>query len=267
MIDINFDRRGTGSPLVLIHGIGSRWQVWGPILDQLAAHHDVIAVDLPGFGRSPLPFDFQPSIPAYTDRPVTFLDDLGLDRPAVAGNSMGGAIALELGRRGRASEVVAFSPAGFWNRAELVWCEAFVGTTHRLATALRPLLPAIAQRPTGRIAFAGVLFGKPTQLDPTVLVADAEAVLDAPGFFPALSSFRDYRFETKAPDQLTEIPVTIAWGDRDRLLVHRMQSNRARQLLPTAQHVTLAEAGHVPFNDDPDACARVLLTNAGSPIS
>jgi pimeloyl-ACP methyl ester carboxylesterase len=52
--------------------------------------------------------------------------------------------------------------------------------------------------------------------------------------------------------------VTIAWGDRDRLLIPR-QSQRARRLLPWANHVTLHGLGHAPFPDDPDVCARVLL--------
>ncbi|MFD1048194.1 alpha/beta fold hydrolase, partial [Kibdelosporangium lantanae] len=52
-MEINYERRGSGTPLVLLHGIGHRWQAWEPVLDRLALHHDVIAVDLPGFGLSP----------------------------------------------------------------------------------------------------------------------------------------------------------------------------------------------------------------------
>lgn len=97
------ERRGSGPPLVLIHGLGSHWQVWLPVLDEVARHRDVIALDLPGFGASPpLPtargWPAEGSVDHLADRVAAFLAGLGLDRPAVAGNSLGGGVALELGR-------------------------------------------------------------------------------------------------------------------------------------------------------------------------
>ena len=86
----------------------------------------------------------------------------------------------------------------------------------------------------------------------------AAANPDAPAFEPALAAFGPYRFA--AGDEL-RVPVTIAWGTRDALLIPR-QAARARRLLPSARHVTLQGCGHVPFHDDPEAVAAVLL--AGS---
>src|SRR3712207_5942079 len=103
-------RKGRGSPLVLIHGLGSRWQVWRPVLDALAGQHDVIALDLPGFGRTPpdrrdSPATASPeppgssrstaaarpgSVPRLTDQVAAFLVELGVQRPAVGGSSLGG---------------------------------------------------------------------------------------------------------------------------------------------------------------------------------
>src|SRR4051794_39622459 len=98
-VRLNHHREGSGEPLVLIHGVGSQWQVWSPLIPLLAPHRDVIALDLPGFGESPLlPGGVEPDPYALTDAVVQFLDELGLERPPVVGNSLGGLIALELAR-------------------------------------------------------------------------------------------------------------------------------------------------------------------------
>src|SRR5689334_17801657 len=100
-------RGGSGPPLVLIHGLGLTWRSWLPVLGALEAHHDVVALDLPGFGASPpLPADVSPTPRALADRVVAELDRLGLDTPALAGNSLGGWVALQLAARGRACRVV-----------------------------------------------------------------------------------------------------------------------------------------------------------------
>ena len=52
-MELVFERRGAGEPLVLLHGIGSRWQVFEPVLDLLASEFEVWALDMPGFGASP----------------------------------------------------------------------------------------------------------------------------------------------------------------------------------------------------------------------
>ena len=99
---MNYHREGAGArTAVLIHGIGHHWQAWRPVIDLLAADHDVIACDTPGFGRSPvIASGTEPTIWAYAQAFEDFFEQLGVRRPPVAGNSMGGAIALELARRG-----------------------------------------------------------------------------------------------------------------------------------------------------------------------
>lgn len=261
MTELNYDRRGSGPPLVLVHGIGSRWQIWDPLLDELARHRDVISVDLPGFGASPSDPELTPSVPAYARRLARFFEELGIDRPEVAGNSMGGGISIELGRMGHVSRVTAFSPVGFWNGPELRWCQAYFRAVRKVAGRARPIVPALVQNPAGRVAIAGVLIGKPRSLDPAVLFADAMGFVHATSFDEALASFGSY--DLKDPEQdwgsLHDIPVTIAWGTRDQLLVQRTQSRRARKAMPWASHVTLRHAGHVPFYDEPEACIRAIL--------
>src|SRR5215218_8516885 len=105
---LEHSRTGSGPPIVLIHGIGLDREVWDPLVPLLAHEHEVIAVDLPGFGAS-APLAGAPSVEAL----AAAVEELGLERPHVAGNSLGGGIALELGRRGWARSVCAISPIGF----------------------------------------------------------------------------------------------------------------------------------------------------------
>ena len=108
--------------------------MWQPVLGRLAEHHDVVAVDLPGFGASPMP---PPGTPPGIDSQVRlvteFLAELGVERPHVAGNSMGGLIALEMAARGLARSATALSPAGFANRAEMSYRRASLWVTVRVA--------------------------------------------------------------------------------------------------------------------------------------
>jgi pimeloyl-ACP methyl ester carboxylesterase len=259
-ISINNHREGSGTPLVLIHGIGLRWQIWRPVIGPLAAGFEVIACDSPGFGRSPaLAADVSPTIPAYADAFARFFADEGLGRPHVAGNSMGGAIALELARRGAVSSATAISPAGFWTDGERRFCQASLVSLAQTPRAVRPVLEALIRTRTGRTALLWQTFGRPTKLPADEAVATLRDAWAAPAFAPALAAFDDYAFAN--PEQLAGTPVTILWGSQDRLLPYRLQAPRARALLPHARHVTLG-AGHVPFYDDPPAVAEAIRAGA-----
>ncbi|BBH71417.1 hydrolase [Actinoplanes sp. OR16] len=262
MADLSFERRGTGRPLVLIHGIGSHWQVWSPILAQLSLHRDVIALDLPGFGGSALPASgVAGSVPWFADRVAAFLDDLGVHRPEMAGSSLGGGVALELGRRGLARSVTAFAPVGFWSTPGRLWCQAVVTAARTGARQLSAPLPAIMNSRAGRSAFCAVFYARPARLSPADALAAARNLAASPGFAPARDAFA--RLRPWSPDDLgalPTIPVTIAWGTRDAVLPHRPQSRRARAVLPRARHVTVPGCGHLPFNDDPARCAEILLS-------
>src|SRR6476661_6088738 len=105
-MNLNYKRVGHGEPLLLLHGTGSHWPVWLPVLDRLAQDYDVIAVDLPGHGRSPVLGTGAPPTPAEFARVLrTFLDELGVTTPHVVGNSVGGWTALELAKLGQARSV------------------------------------------------------------------------------------------------------------------------------------------------------------------
>ena len=135
---LNHHRGGSGEHLVLIHGIGSQWQVWEPVLSRVEAERDVIALDLPGFGASPPPPPDTPAgVPSLTSLVAEFLQGkLGLERPHVAGNSLGGWIALELAKRGTVSSATALSPAGFQSRGEGRYGHASLWIANRSARVL-----------------------------------------------------------------------------------------------------------------------------------
>jgi pimeloyl-ACP methyl ester carboxylesterase len=257
---INHHREGSGPTLVLLHGVGHHWQAWRPVISLLAAQFDVVACDTPGFGASaPLASSIEPTIPAYVDAFEWFFAELGLERPHVAGNSMGGAIALELARHRSVSSASAFSPAGFWSRPELRFCQASLGALAAVPPRARPLMEALARTRAGRLALFSQTFGYPLRLPSEEAVATLRDAWSSPALAQTLKAFDRNRFE--AGEQLHHTPVTIAWGERDRLLPYRLQAPRARALLPSALHVTLG-AGHVPFYDDPGAVAEVIRARA-----
>ena len=102
--------------IVLLHGIGSHRQMWDPVVGRLAAEHEVVPLDLPGFGTAPpLPAGEEPTPQALARAVASELDARGLDLVHVAGNSLGGWVALELAKLGRTRSVCALSPAGFWD--------------------------------------------------------------------------------------------------------------------------------------------------------
>ncbi len=256
MMQLNHHRSGSGPPLVLIHGIGSRWQVWEPVLAALQAQRDVIALDLPGFGDSPMPPPgTPPGTASLTNLVSEFLDELGLERPHVAGNSLGGWISLELAKRGRVRSATALSPAGFHNDREVVYERVCLWTAVRAARRLLPVADRIAATPSGRKLAFNLFFAHPENLTPEDAVTSSAALAHAPWFDETLPALLSDRFT--GGEQIT-VPVTIAWGERDRLLLPR-QAPRAVRAIPGARLITLRGCGHVPTYDDPEQVAHVVL--------
>ncbi|GAA3135405.1 alpha/beta fold hydrolase [Streptosporangium carneum] len=253
-MDLAFERRGTGTPLVLLHGIGHHWQAWLPVLDRLAEERDVIAVDFPGFGASPpLPPGSPYTAETLADAVESFCATLDLREPHVAGNSMGGYVALELASRGVVRTATAISPAGFWNRSEFVYARAVLRALRASATAVLPRqAPVTLEHPLGHAISVGMLVAHPSRLSTEAVRAGAQALRDAPGFDDTLDSFA-----WLMPPAPPKTPITIAWGERDRLLPRRQAVRAARW---SGQRVRLLRGcGHLPMSDAPELVAEVLL--------
>ncbi|MGW7201101.1 alpha/beta fold hydrolase [Streptomyces chryseus] len=255
-LSVAYERAGAGEPLLLLHGIGHHWQAWQPVMSALAAERDVIAVDLPGFGRSAgLPDGFAYDLSTVVPVLGSLCEALGVERPHVAGNSLGGLLALKLGRERLVRSVTALSPAGFWTESERRYAFGTLRGMRYGARALPlPVIERLAGTSAGRAALTSTIYARPGWRSPESVVAETLALREATGFAATLSAGRSVLFTDDVPD----IPVTIAWGSRDRLLLRR-QGVRAKQAIPGARLVRLPGCGHVPMNDDPALVARVIL--------
>ncbi|WP_019070981.1 alpha/beta fold hydrolase [Streptomyces hokutonensis] len=255
-VTLSYARVGSGEPLLLLHGIGHHRQAWDPVVDILATERDVIAVDLPGFGASPalpegLAYDLSTTAAVFS----AFCEELGLDRPHIAGNSLGGLMALELGREKVVRSVTALSPAGFWSEAERRYAFGVLLTMRQIARRMPlPMVERLSRTAAGRTALTSTIYARPGRRSPEAVVAETLALVNAPGFDDTLRAGTTVRFT----DDLPGLPVTVAWGTQDRLLLRR-QGVRAKHLIPRARLVRLPGCGHCPMSDDPALVARVIL--------
>jgi pimeloyl-ACP methyl ester carboxylesterase len=253
-------RGGAGEPLVLLHGFAGSWRNWEPVLDQLEARHDVLAVALRGhaLGR-PLDDGVAVSSAALIDAVEADMDAAGLETAHLVGNSLGGRIALELAQRGRARSVVAFSPAISWqegSRAEARARRFFAGG-YWLNSRLLPHIGAFVRRPRLRRVLLSGSMSHGERLRPAAAADIVRANVECPIYFDLF----DALMREGPPRSFDRIdcPVLIVWGTKDRTLPERRHAAGARRLLPEAEYVELPGAGHVPTADDPEGVARLIV--------
>ena len=251
--ELAYTRKGSGEPLVLIHGIGHRRQAWNPVFERLAESYDVIAVDLAGFGESAAyPEGVGYNMPNAVDNLTDNFEAWGVDKPHVVGNSLGGAIALELGARGVVSSVTALSPAGFFgviNRVQTFVLLVMLRISSKLPDSV---LRFVASKSWGRKLAGSTLYTHPERFTPQEVYDDAQTLKHCTGFERTILSGVRYAFKLKVP-----VPTTIAWGTRDLILPYS-SSAIAQERLPEAKHVALPHCGHVPMIDDPELIIRVI---------
>ncbi|UYM23147.1 alpha/beta hydrolase [Streptomyces albus] len=250
------ERHGSGEPVVLLHGIGHHLQAWEPVTGILAAERDIVAVDLPGFGASP---------PCRTASPTTCRPSPG---PWASSARRWGWTA----RTWWATPWAACSP---WNSAARDWrarsrpsrrpdsgARANAGTpSARCARCGRRPWRCRSRWSSGRPAPPPGAPPSPAPSTPARVAARRRrwsprrwrcAECTRLRTDPGVS--RDALFTHDVPD----VPVTVAWGSRDRILLRR-QGVRAKQVIPKARLIRLPGCGHVPMNDDPALVARVIL--------
>ncbi|MGI8412613.1 MAG: alpha/beta fold hydrolase [Solirubrobacteraceae bacterium] len=239
------DRLGQGPGLVLLHPLGADRRVWDPILERLAVHRDVVAVDLPGFGDSPA-LERTPTPSALADAIADLLAELGLAHPHVSGNSLGGWVALELALTGRARSVSAIAPAGLWRQPLM----PKRGVARTLARAALPLVDRLAGGEGGRRLLLSSAVAHPERVPPAAAAHLVRAYAMAPGFKAANDAMRAGHF-TRLQD--IEVPVTLVWPQHDRLV------ERPARLPPGVVSVRLEDAGHIPMWDTPAELSRILM--------
>ena len=251
---IAYERSGTGPPLVLIHGLGATRAIWRPQLEILTRERDVIAVDVPGFGDSPVLSG--PATPWALGTAISGLcEELGVDRPHLAGNSLGAWIALEMAKAGDAASTCLISPAGLWRRP----LGPRRADARKWARRLRPAVLAMARIGPLREAMLRTSIGLPERAPAATGRAMIAAWIDAPGYEAANAEMRRYVCEDL--DRVT-VPTTIVWGELDRLVAPPRPERRP----PGSRYLQFERLGHTPNWDDPDLVARLLL-EASAPVA
>jgi pimeloyl-ACP methyl ester carboxylesterase len=245
---LHYVRRGSGEPLVLIHPLGAELVVWEPVLGRLARERDVIALDLPGFGASPpLPDDVAPTPQLLAGAVAEFLGGLGIQRAHLAGNSLGGWIALELAKAGHALSVAPLCSAGFWSRPLGPRARRDV---RRLGRALLPALATLVRSTAGRRLLLRESVAHPERVPPDAAARLVRSYVTAPGYDGANAEMRAAVF-TGVED--IRVPVTLIWAELDRLV------RRPSETVEDWRTVMLRGCGHIPTWDDPAQVARALL--------
>ncbi|HLK41671.1 MAG TPA: alpha/beta hydrolase [Polyangiaceae bacterium] len=254
-------RQGKGPPLVLFHGVLGSEAMWRHVVPLLSATHETFAPTALGH-RGGRPAAERPArIADVIDDAQRTLDELGLDAPHLAGNSMGGWVALELARRGRARSVCALSPAGFWGSATSGPSRAtsvLRATIHDTKRG-RPILPLLARVPRFRRWAMRLNAVHGERVAAQELVSLADDLLGCVVAFDLLSTT-----EFLAPFDPLPCPTTIAWSAKDKVLPRDLHEPRARETVPQARFLVLDGVGHVPMFDAPDVVARVILESTGA---
>jgi pimeloyl-ACP methyl ester carboxylesterase len=257
-----YTRAGHGPALLLIHGIGSRKEVWAPLLARLTPYREVISVDLPGFGASPLRRSQDLTARGLAASVAEFCASIGVPRPHVAGNSLGGWVALEMGRAGAAASVTGISPAGLWRGRVPRYTKWQVRGIHDMPARLDPVLDPLTRITPLRLMLTANMVGRPWRMPRHALLADAAAMVGAEGFDRTMAAASGKRF---TGGMVIDVPVTIAFGSRDVILG---PGCRVREELPAhTRWLSPRGWGHLPIWDDPEGVAQVLLDGSGQAAS
>jgi pimeloyl-ACP methyl ester carboxylesterase len=243
-------------PLVFVHGLSGSWPNWLEQLPVLASKRRVIAIDLPGFGHSPMP-SWPISISAYARMLDGLLDLLGIDAAALVGNSMGGFISAELAIAypQRVERLVLVSAAGIstYENRGAVRAVPVLRRAERILTAYTAWMAsksdAVARRPRLRDATLNVVTRHPSRL-PAALAAEQLRGSGKPGFMQALEANLNYDFRERLPE--IACPTLIVWGEDDRLITAR-DAQVFEELIPDSRVVMYADTGHMSMLERPVA--------------
>jgi len=248
------EQTGEGDPLLLIHGTGGTRAHWDPVRDRLAAHRNLLLVDLPGHGKSPSPQNAPSNPIGYAEILAGVLDELGHSSVHLAGNSVGGWTSLELAKLGRARSVVAIAPAGLWPDRNPRSAKMKLRGQYRMGRRFARLTPRLMRSSVGRSLLMRDTVARPRQVPADAAAAMAAEYAATPDFEAHLESTSAERFRDGTS---IRCPVTLAWGEKERLI-----PKKARLLdeLPSQTLVvTLPRCGHVPMWDDPELVANTII--------
>jgi pimeloyl-ACP methyl ester carboxylesterase len=251
---INVVELGEGPPMLFVHGLSGSWPNWLEQLPVFAAHHRVLAVDLPGFGRSPMPTE-PISITGYARMLDALLDAHHVDAAAVVGNSMGGFVSAELAINfpQRVERLALVSAAGLstYKHPQATRALPRLRQIERVVTSYAGWIAAhsdtVARRRGLRNATLGLVTAHPGRL-PAALAAEQIRGAGKPGFIQGLQANIDYDFRPRLGEIVC--PTLIVWGDRDRVVTVR-DANLFAELIPGSRKVVFEDTGHLPMLERP----------------
>lgn len=263
---MNHIRYGNGKPLLLIHGIGGSWRSWLPVLDGLAAHREVIAIDLPGSGKT-LPLQGENSISTLADAVTSFIHRNQLTGIDAVGSSMGARLVLELVRRGNiVGSAVALDPGGFWKGLETHFFYTSIAFSIRLVRLLNAigLLPAITKYAVSRSLLFAQFSAHPWKLSARLVLDELRSYVAAPSFDELLYNLAYGEKQKGCRSGFIKHPLVIGWGKQDRICLPS-QAKRALELFPDAELHWFNNCGHFPQWDQPQETIKLILETTENP--
>jgi pimeloyl-ACP methyl ester carboxylesterase len=248
------------APLVLLHGVTSSGRAWDDLLPQLSQRFQVFAPSALGH-RGGEPIRHSPtSLTDVVDAAERYLDAQSLDRPHLAGHSMGGFVAIELARRGRAETVTAFSPAGFWAADDPI-CGDIAHSVRRSALLAKwagPLMKMAVSTNAGRRFMMGTAMLHPERMTR----AAARAVISDHAACSLADVLQLVETDAVAPMHPLPCPITVAWAAEDDILPIAKYQAAVLERLPGARFLVLPNVGHAAMVDDPDLVSRTIERGA-----
>jgi pimeloyl-ACP methyl ester carboxylesterase len=252
-LNLSVARTGRGEPLLLLHGMGSSRRDFDAVLPTLSASFDVLAVDLPGSGRS-RHLEERPTVAAITDAVERTLDAEQLGSVHVLGNSLGARVALELARRGRARSVVAIAPSGLNLPPERAYQGAGMALARVLFRSAAPLIEPVSRSAVGRTGLLAVLKARPWTTSREEALGARDGFSDARDYWRTLL----WGLLLDVPRGMDRIdcPVTLVQGTAD--IVASGQTVRYLPLIPGSRFRPLLAAGHAPQSDRPGTIVKLV---------
>ena len=245
---------------MLLHGFMDTWRTWELVLPALERRHDVLALTMLGHAGGP-PLEGEVDDAIVADAVERAMDEAGFDTAHVAGNSMGGFVALQLAERGRARSVVALAPAGGWaprdpRIEEVLRTQAAM---HAQARAAAPHAATLVSTPEGRRRATRLLTVEYEHI-PAELLEHLTLGVAGCRAAPAMVEFVLRRGYGELCAERIGCPVRIVWGTEDQILPWPSTALRFReQWLPHADWVQLDGVGHYPQLDVPLQTAQLIL--------
>jgi 4,5:9,10-diseco-3-hydroxy-5,9,17-trioxoandrosta-1(10),2-diene-4-oate hydrolase len=248
---LRFVRAGSGPAVVLLHGFASSVYTWKDVIPALAASHDVVAIDFPGFGDSSIPDPLDAA--TYPATVIDVMDRLGIARASLVGNSMGGSVAVAVAAQwpGRVDRLVLIDSAGFnfeaKDRPFLLRAMASPG-----AGALMEMLPV-----RRRLVAAGLrqVFHDDALVTDERIDAYAGPMM-RPGAARAAAQVLSRRM-ADFPVARVKAPTLVIWGGDDAW-IPVAHAQRFADAITGAQVVILEGCGHLPQEERPAEVGPLL---------